>query len=103
MRIAGYLTALHKQPVCEGRVMVTASGMAALPIGLSAILRAGDRVVLHEPAWPNAGNAARLRGAKVGADRARRQRQDGAPLVSTSRQLDRGARRRPPVHPQFAQ
>lgn len=63
--IASYLTALHKQPVNEGRVMVTASGMAALAIGLSAILRPGDRVVLHEPAWPNAGNAARLRGAQV--------------------------------------
>lgn len=63
--IAGYLSALHKQPVAEGRIMVTASGMAALAIGLSAILRAGDRVVLHEPAWPNAGNAARLRGAVV--------------------------------------
>lgn len=63
--LAGYLTGLHKQPVSESRVMVTASGMAALAIGLSAILRAGDRVVLHEPAWPNAGNAARLRGAQV--------------------------------------
>lgn len=63
--IATYLTGLHAQPVEESRVLVTASGMAALAIGLSAILRAGDRVVLHEPAWPNAGNAARLRGAKV--------------------------------------
>jgi aspartate/methionine/tyrosine aminotransferase len=63
--IAGYLTGLHKRPVREERVLVTASGMAALAIALSAILRAGDRVVLHEPAWPNAGNAARLRGALV--------------------------------------
>ncbi|MCB8878815.1 pyridoxal phosphate-dependent aminotransferase [Acidisoma cellulosilytica] len=63
--LADYLTALHKQPVVESRVMVTASGMAALAVALSAILRHGDRVVLHEPAWPNAGNAARLRGARV--------------------------------------
>jgi aspartate aminotransferase len=63
--IAGYLTDLHQRPVGEDRVIVTASGMAALAIALSAILRAGDRVVLHEPAWPNAGNAARLRGADV--------------------------------------
>ncbi|GAB0117314.1 pyridoxal phosphate-dependent aminotransferase [Acidisoma sp. 7E03] len=63
--LARYLTGLHAQPVAESRIMVTASGMAALAIGLSAILRAGDRVVLHEPAWPNAGNAARLRGALV--------------------------------------
>ncbi|MCB8874579.1 pyridoxal phosphate-dependent aminotransferase [Acidisoma silvae] len=63
--LADYLTALHKQPVAESRVMVTASGMAALSVALSAIVRAGDRVVLHEPAWPNAGNASRLRGAQV--------------------------------------
>lgn len=63
--LAAYLTGLHRQKVSESRIMVTGSGMAALAIGLSAILRAGDRVVLHEPAWPNAGNAARLRGAVV--------------------------------------
>ena len=28
-------------------------------------MRAGDRVVLHSPAWPNVGNAARVRGAQV--------------------------------------
>jgi aspartate aminotransferase len=32
---------------------------------LAATVRAGDRVVLHSPAWPNVGNAARLRGAQV--------------------------------------
>jgi aspartate aminotransferase len=63
--IADYLSRLHQRPVGEDRIIVTASGMAALAITLSAILRAGDRVVLHEPAWPNAGNAARLRGAEV--------------------------------------
>jgi aspartate/methionine/tyrosine aminotransferase len=63
--IADYLSGLHQRPVTEDRVIVTASGMAALAITLSAVVRAGDRVVLHEPAWPNAGNAARLRGADV--------------------------------------
>jgi aspartate aminotransferase len=63
--IADYLSGLHQRPVGEDRVIVTASGMAALAISLSAVVRAGDRVVLHEPAWPNAGNAARLRGADV--------------------------------------
>lgn len=63
--LATYLTGLHSQPVAESRIMVAASGMAALSVALSAIVRAGDRVVLHEPAWPNAGNASRLRGAKV--------------------------------------
>jgi aspartate/methionine/tyrosine aminotransferase len=63
--IATYLSGLHQRPVGEDRVIVTASGMAAIAITLSAVVRAGDRVVLHEPAWPNAGNAARLRGAEV--------------------------------------
>jgi aspartate aminotransferase len=63
--IADYLSGLHRRPVTEDRVIVTASGMAALAITFSAVVRAGDRVVLHEPAWPNAGNAARLRGADV--------------------------------------
>jgi aspartate aminotransferase len=63
--IAEYLTGLHVRPVDESRILVTASGMAALAIALSAIVTPGSRVVLHEPAWPNAGNAARLRGAEV--------------------------------------
>jgi aspartate aminotransferase len=63
--LAAYLSGIHARPVAESRILVTASGMAALAVALSAIVRAGDRVVLHEPAWPNAGNAARLRGADV--------------------------------------
>jgi aspartate aminotransferase len=63
--LARYLSGLHAQPVSEGRIQVTASGMAALNVAIAAVVRAGDRVVLHSPAWPNAGNAARLRGAQV--------------------------------------
>jgi aspartate aminotransferase len=63
--LADYLSNLHDQPVAESRILVTASGMAALAVALSAIVTPGCRVVLHEPAWPNAGNAARLRGAEV--------------------------------------
>jgi aspartate aminotransferase len=65
--IADYLTALHQKRVVEERIQVTASGMAALSVALAAVVRAGQRVVLHHPAWPNAGNAARLRGADVEA------------------------------------
>mgnify|MGYP007030188849 CR=1 FL=1 len=36
-------------------------------MALAATVRAGDRVVLHEPAWPNPGGAAVLRGATVDA------------------------------------
>ena len=63
--LAAYLTALHAKPVAEERIQVTASGMTAVSIALAATVRPGDRVVLHSPAWPNVGNAARLRGAQV--------------------------------------
>src|ERR1700742_2419490 len=63
--LADYLTGLHAKPVSEERIQVTASGMAAVSTALAATVRAGDRVVLHSPAWPNVGNAARLRGAQV--------------------------------------
>lgn len=63
--LAAYLSALHRQPVAETRIQVTASGMAAIGVALAAVLRPGDRLVLHTPAWPNIANAARLRGAIV--------------------------------------
>jgi len=63
--IADYLTALHAKPVAESRIQVTGSGMTAVNVALSACVRAGDRVVLHTPAWPNPANAARLRGADL--------------------------------------
>ena len=66
-RLAGYLTTLHKQPVPEERIQVTASGMAALNLALAATVRAGERVLVHTPAWPNGANAARLHGATVTA------------------------------------
>ena len=63
--LAEYLTALHAPPVAEQRIQITASGMTAVSVALAATVRAGDRVVLHSPSWPNVGNAARLRGAEV--------------------------------------
>jgi aspartate/methionine/tyrosine aminotransferase len=63
--LARYLTALHARPVDETRIQVTASGMAAMNIALAAVVRAGQRVVLHEPEWPNVANAALSRGATV--------------------------------------
>ncbi len=63
--LAEYLTTLHERTVAEERVQITASGMTAVSVALAATVRAGDRVVLHSPAWPNVGNAARLRGAVV--------------------------------------
>ncbi len=63
--LAGYLTALHRRPVLESRVQISSSGMGAVSVALAAIVRAGDRVVLHSPAWPNVGNAVLLRQAEV--------------------------------------
>jgi len=65
--LAEMLTRLHARAVTEDRVQVTASGMTAVNVALAAVVRAGDRVVLHTPAWPNPSNAALLRGAGVDA------------------------------------
>ena len=63
--LSGYLSRLHAKPVAESRIQVTASGMAAISIAMAAVVRAGHRVVMHSPTWPNIANAARLRGATV--------------------------------------
>jgi len=63
--LADYLTSLHAKPVAEGRIQVVASGMAAVSVALAATVRPGQRVLMHSPAWPNVGNAARLRGAEL--------------------------------------
>jgi aspartate aminotransferase len=63
--LSGYLTGLHARPVAESRIQVTASGMAAISIAMAAVVRAGHRVVILGPLWPNIANAARLRGAIV--------------------------------------
>lgn len=63
--LAAHLSGLHARAVSETRVQVTASGMAAVSVALQSVVRAGDRVVLHTPAWPNPGNAVLLRGAQV--------------------------------------
>ncbi len=65
--LADMLTRLHARPVSEDRIQVTASGMTAVGVALAAVVRAGDRVVLHTPAWPNPANATLLRGATVDA------------------------------------
>jgi len=62
--IAAYLSGRHAA-VAEGRVQVTNSGMAAVNVAMAALIRPGDRLVHVTPAWPNSGNAARLRHAAV--------------------------------------
>ena len=65
--LARYLSALHARPVDEARAQVTGSGMAALNVALAAVVRAGERVVVHAPIWPNIPNLVRLRGAELDA------------------------------------
>ena len=61
--LSGYLTGLHAKPVAESRIQVTASGMAAITVAMASVVRAGHRVVIPGPLWPNIANAVRLRGA----------------------------------------
>lgn len=63
--LASYLSGLHRHAVAEERIQVTASGMAAINVAFSAVVKPGDRIVLVGPAWPNIANLARLRGAEV--------------------------------------
>ena len=63
--LSSYLTRLHARPVAESRIQVTASGMAGLSVAMAAVIRNGDRVVVHGPVWPNIANAAHLKGAIV--------------------------------------
>jgi aspartate aminotransferase len=51
--------------VDETRVQVTGSGMAAVNVVMAALMRPGDRLLHITPAWPNSGNAARMRHAEV--------------------------------------
>ena len=96
--LADYLTRLHASPVAEERIQVTASGMTAVSIALAATVRAGDRVVLHSPSWPNVGNAARAarrRGGRARPDRLARGR-----LPHGSRPAGRDAGWRARLHPE---
>lgn len=63
--IAAYLTELHAQTVSEGQIQVVASGMAAISVALAITARAGDRVLVHGPVWPNILHAAQLRQTEV--------------------------------------
>ena len=63
--LSDYLGRIHSRTVAESRIQVTSSGMAALSIAMTAVVRTGHRVLVHCPVWPNISNAALLRGAEV--------------------------------------
>ncbi len=98
--LAAYLTALHAKPVAEERIQVAASGMAAMSVALAATVRAGDRVVVHSPLWPNIGNAVHLRSAEL---MTRPRRAGRRQLPPGPRPAGLCAARCSGVHPQFAE
>lgn len=63
--IATYLSKLHRTEISEDRIQVTASGMAAIGIAMTFLIKPGDRVVIHEPMWQNIANVARARFAEI--------------------------------------
>lgn len=52
--LADYMTGLHGRPIGLDRILITASGMAAIASAMQAILDPGDSLVLVGPLWPNA-------------------------------------------------
>jgi aspartate aminotransferase len=64
--IAAYCARLHgakRDP--ERDIVVTASGVHALNVGIRGLVEAGDHVLTLNPAWPNAARIAQLIGAEV--------------------------------------
>lgn len=56
---------LFGKPFSADRFVVTASGMHAIELALTAVAGPGDEVIVPTPAWPNFAAAAGLRGATV--------------------------------------
>lgn len=63
--LADYMTGLYAKPVPMERVSITPSGMNAIMLALTAILSAGDNMVLIDPVWPNCEHSALALGASV--------------------------------------
>ena len=56
---------LYGGAVAPERFFVTASGMQAIQIALTALAGPGDEVIVPTPSWPNFAAAAGVRGARV--------------------------------------
>ena len=63
--LARYHDRLYGGPFAPERFFVTASGMQAIQIALTALAGPGDEVIVPSPAWPNFAAAAGIRGARV--------------------------------------
>ncbi len=60
-----YLEGLYGRPIGVERIRVTPSGMAAIQIGLQALVQPGSNVVLVSPVWPNATAVVRAHGGEA--------------------------------------
>ena len=63
--LARYHERLYGGAFAPERFFVTASGMQAIQITLTALAGAGDEVILPTPAWPNFAAAVGVRGARA--------------------------------------
>ena len=63
--LSKYMSDLYGRAIAEDRVIVTASGMAALMIVMQAVLEPGDNVLVTTPIWPNCREAPRIIGAEA--------------------------------------
>jgi aspartate aminotransferase len=60
-----YSEGLYGRPLSVERIRVTPSGMAAIQIGLQALVSPGSNVVLVSPVWPNATAVVRAHGGEA--------------------------------------
>jgi len=51
--LAGYYSRIHGVEVDPSRIVVTASGVQALNVGIRCVLDPGDEALVLTPAWPN--------------------------------------------------
>ena len=51
--LSAYMGRLHGRAIAEERIVVTASGMAAVNLAQQVLTEAGDNVVVQGPIWPN--------------------------------------------------
>ena len=62
--LAHYTNRLYGTSIPEQRIAVTASGMAALNLAITAIIEPGDNVIIVAPFWPNTKSVVSLLGAE---------------------------------------
>lgn len=62
--LANYTSRLYQTAIHEERIAVTASGMAALNLAITAVVGPSDNVIVVAPFWPNTVSVVSLLGAE---------------------------------------